>query len=280
MNKTYYPLNEEQARTAWSMNHMGAYHSDASDYQGEVDEAWSIAEEAAKRNPKRAEEAYKVADRYARQLAEWYNKKYRIDSMCPSILISGGGNFPVAKKNKQNRAWNNHYREMRKIESLKGRIRKIGTSAETIKSDDDDAIEKLRAKLEALTKNQEAMKAENAKARKEGRKAPFASFALSNNNQNIRSVKKRIEQLEAQKGKETTQRQMEFMGEPMMVVENIELMRLQLMFDGKPDDDIRATLKMNGFRWSPKNGTWQRQLTPNALAAFRTMTETQSHQAI
>lgn len=88
-------------------------------------------------------------------------------------------------------------------------------------------------------------------------------------------MKKRIEQLEAQKGQETTQRQIEFMGESMMVIENVELMRLQLMFDGKPDDDIRAVLKKNGFRWSPKNGTWQRQLTPNARAALRWMLKNQ-----
>lgn len=271
----YYPLNEEQVRTAWNMNHMGTFRSDASDYQAEVDEAYNLADEAAKRNPERAEEAYSVADRYARHLAEWYNKKYRIDAMCPSILISGGGNFPVARKNKQNQAWDNHYKAMRKIESLKDRIRKIGTSAETIKSDDGNAIEKLRAKLEALSKRQDAMKAENAKARKEGRKAPFAPYILSNNNQNIRSVKKRIEQLEAQKGKETTQRQIEFMGESVVVIENVDLMRLQLMFDGKPDDGIRAVLKKNGFRWSPKNGTWQRKLTPNAVSALRFMVKSQ-----
>lgn len=271
----YYPLNEEQARTAWNMNHMGAFRSDAPDYQAEVDEAYSLANEAAKRKPERKDEAYNIADRYARQLAEWYNKKYRIDAMCPSILISGGGNFPVGKKSKQNQAWDNHYKAMQKIESLKDRIRKIGTSAETIKSDDDNATQKLRAKLESLTKKQEAMKAENSKARKEGRQAPFASYTLSNNSQNIRSVKKRIEQLEAQKGQETTQRQIEFMGESVMVIENVELMRLQLMFDGKPDDDIRAVLKKNGFRWSPKNGTWQRQLTPNARAALRWMLKSQ-----
>lgn len=276
----YYSLNEEQARTAWSMNHMGTFRSDTPDYQAEVDEAYSLADEAAKRNPERTEEAYKIADRYARQLADWYNKKYRIDSMCPSILISGGGNFPVAKKNKQNQAWDNHYKAMQKIESLKDRIRKIGTSAETIKSDDDNAITKLRAKLDALTKKQDAMKAENAKARKEGKQAPFAPYTLSNNNQNIRSVKKRIEQLEAQKGKETTQHQIEFMGESVMVIENVELMRLQLMFDGKPDDDIRAVLKKNGFRWSPKNGTWQRQLTPNALSAFRWMLKSQASKPV
>lgn len=65
---------------------------------------------------------------------------------------------------------------MQKIESLKDRIRKIGTSAETIKSDDDNAIEKLRAKLDALTKKQDAMKAENAKARKRGQAGTVRSI--------------------------------------------------------------------------------------------------------
>lgn len=48
------------------------------------------------------------------------------------------------------------------------------------------------------------------------------------------------------------------------VVENAELMRLQLIFDGKPDETTRTALKRHGFRWSPKNSAWQRQLTDNA----------------
>lgn len=273
MEKTYYPLNEDAARTAWNMNHMGTFRSDEGDYRGEVDEAWSLADEASERNPERAGEAYLAADRYARRLAEWYNKKYRIDSMCPSILVSGGGNFPVAKKSRQNRAWDGHYRELREIESLKERIRKIGTSAETIKSDDESAIEKLRAKAEALANRQEAMKAENAKAREEGREAPFPPYTLSNNGQNLRSVRKRIEQLEAQKGKDTSQREVNIMGESALAVENVELMRLQIIFDGKPGEETRSALKHSGFRWSPKNGAWQRQLTDNARFALRLLSE-------
>jgi hypothetical protein len=41
-------------------------------------------------------------------------------------------------------------------------------------------------------------------------------------------------------------------------------MRLQLLFDGKPNDEIRSILKSHGFRWSPYNEAWQRQLTNNA----------------
>lgn len=52
------------------------------------------------------------------------------------------------------------------------------------------------------------------------------------------------------------------------VIQNTELNRLQLIFDGKPSDEVREILKSNGFKWSPKNTAWQRQLTKNALYAF------------
>ena len=48
------------------------------------------------------------------------------------------------------------------------------------------------------------------------------------------------------------------------------LNRLQILFDEKPDEDTRKALKSNGFRWSPKNGAWQRQLTDNAIRAAKT----------
>ena len=49
------------------------------------------------------------------------------------------------------------------------------------------------------------------------------------------------------------------------VIQNTEANRLQLIFDGKPSDETRELLKKNGFKWSPKNTAWQRQLTTNAL---------------
>ena len=42
------------------------------------------------------------------------------------------------------------------------------------------------------------------------------------------------------------------------MVDNVEDNRLQLFFDGKPNDEVRKNLKRNAFRWSPKNGCWQR----------------------
>lgn len=34
--------------------------------------------------------------------------------------------------------------------------------------------------------------------------------------------------------------------------------RVQMIFPGKPSEEIRARLKSNGFRWSPTAGAWQR----------------------
>lgn len=52
------------------------------------------------------------------------------------------------------------------------------------------------------------------------------------------------------------------------IVLNYAENRLQLIFPGKPSDEARALLKANGFKWSPRFGAWQRQLTPNAESAL------------
>ena len=53
------------------------------------------------------------------------------------------------------------------------------------------------------------------------------------------------------------------------IVRNAEENRLQILFDEIPDADTRDALKSNGFRWSPRNKAWQRQLTQNAEYAAR-----------
>jgi len=59
----------------------------------------------------------------------------------------------------------------------------------------------------------------------------------------------------------------EFLTSPEWV--GLEADRLQILFDEKPDEETRAALKSNGFRWSPRYSAWQRQLTPNAEQAAR-----------
>ena len=53
--------------------------------------------------------------------------------------------------------------------------------------------------------------------------------------------------------------------------ENIEAMRVQLVFDGKPDTETRDLLKKNGFKWAPSQGAWQRQLNNAGKYAAHTV---------
>lgn len=55
----------------------------------------------------------------------------------------------------------------------------------------------------------------------------------------------------------------------LRVENNHESARVQLFFDGKPDEDTRNRLKANGFRWSPRFSAWQRQNTPNGMAVAK-----------
>lgn len=49
--------------------------------------------------------------------------------------------------------------------------------------------------------------------------------------------------------------------------------RVQLVFPGKPADDVRAMLRRNAFKWSPTRGAWVRALTGNAQYAGRKLAE-------
>ena len=48
-----------------------------------------------------------------------------------------------------------------------------------------------------------------------------------------------------------------------------ELNRLQLIFDAKPDEDVRSKLKKRGFKWSMQNKAWQRMITADAIYAAK-----------
>lgn len=56
-------------------------------------------------------------------------------------------------------------------------------------------------------------------------------------------------------------------------VENTEIMRLQIIFDGKPEPEVRTVLKKNGFKWAPSQGAWQRMLNTSAKYALNRVKE-------
>ena len=157
----YYPINEEAAKRAKDMNSFSDYQpgSATASYRAMVGEAYAAAErQKARVDPMYHDKIDALVDRYARKLAENLNERNVIDARVPSILISGGGNFPVAKKHKQNAARDRNYGECAEISKLLDKIRSVGMGG--ISADDDLAVEKLTKKLEGLESQQATMKAE------------------------------------------------------------------------------------------------------------------------
>lgn len=290
---SYHTINEEAARRANDMNSFRDYKagSATAEYRRMVDAATELAERQKQRvDPMYHEKIDRLLEIYCRKLAENMNASYSIEARCPSILISGGGNFPVRKKERQNAARDRNLEEWNYIQGLLDKIRSVGTGG--ISSDDPQAVEKLEAKLAALEKHQELMKAANVAIRMKDPTEGDAKLAelgytpediaklrepdfcgrigypanlLQNNNANIRRIRGRIEELK--KRTENTPEGWEFDGGRVVV--NTTENRLQIIFDGKPDADIRTELKGEGFRWAPSQGAWQRQLTDNAMRAAR-----------
>lgn len=299
-------INENLAREAKRANSFSDYKdgSATNSYKialKEFNEAVDRLKERSNLLEVEKEEKLELVDyycnKYAVKLASAINRKNEICARVPSVMICGSGNFPVRKKEKQNAAMDKFWQEsgdlfsptdnyyFKKIENIL-----LNT---TIYSGDALAIEKLENKLADLLETQEEMKKANAYYRKnktmkgyaelteeEARKwdnaiindyswqqVPYASYELTNNNGRIKQTRDRLELLK--KEKEEGSKEHDYSDLGFTVKENTEIMRLQLFFEGKPDEKTRSILKSSGFVWSPSQGAWQRQLTNNARYAFK-----------
>lgn len=289
----YYEINEQAARTAHTMNSMREYRANqtTAEYRALVDRAAEIAAAEAARKPEHADALASMLDRYARKLADWFNEHSRLESLCPSIMVSGAGNFPTAKKEKQNRRREAHSAKYNEIQKILDRMKSIGTGG--IQSGDADALDKLDARIADLEAIHRKMVETNAYYRKHktlegypclsatviaqltevmarpwhGAALPFASYQLSNSSANIRRLRERRDALSARKAAGSVERDSGIEG--VQVVEDAETMRVKIIFDGKPDEPTRAILKRHGFRWAPSQGAWQRQLTANGTYAAK-----------
>lgn len=296
--RKYFHINESSARTAHDMMSKRDYTegSTTAEYRSLVDKAYSLADKVAEKKPEEAERAYRLAERYAKKMADYFNRESSIGMMCPSVMISGAGNFPVKKKEKQVAAWDRNHQFYTEVQGILGKIENILYGREIIKSDDERAIEKLEEKLQDMRELQEQMKAANRALRlkdtevgndalremgyseediKKLREPDFCGrigypdYALQNSNANIHRVEGRIKDLRAVKEKGSSEQEYR----TFKVVENTEAMRYQIIFDGKPEPEIRDLLKGHGFKWAPSQGAWQRQITANGRYALKEVVE-------
>ena len=98
--------------------------------------------------------------------------------------------------------------------------------------------------------------------------SPFPAYELASLRGKIERTEQRLAELDKRE-QQAAQPQTGTAFDGGQIVRNIDLNRLQILFDAIPDAATRTALKQNGFRWSPKNQAWQRQLTDNAERAAR-----------
>ena len=299
MERKYYPINEEMARAAKEMNSFRPYKEGEAteEYRHYCDKAYDILDNIAQKRPHYLERAEAMTDRYCKKLAEYYNDYYRNESYCPSVMISGAGNFPTRKKEKQNARRSTLRDTWKYLQGYLEKIENLLTYNRPIMCGDENAIEALQDKIDGLEKQKELAKDLNKFFRKGGKIEDYDGeitetlkeeigflicqgydpyISTTNMNAEIRRLKERLASLKKAKEEGTTETTTEDSAgnELFKVIKNTEIMRLQLIFDGKPSDEVREVLKKNGFKWSPKNGAWQRQLTDNAICSLKRVTET------
>ena len=156
-----------------------------------------------------------------------------------------------------------------------------------IASDNPQAIELLKNKLQRLDNASQLMKKANAAIRKGATAADlislgfseesaistlkqgcFASWAFSNNSAERRRITSRIAELE----KLHNAAPIDMSGNGWAMFEDDG--RICIHFDEIPEEPLRVKIKSNGFKWSRTRRAWVRKVTANAIAAASELIDT------
>ena len=224
-----------------------------------------------------------MEDRYIEKYKEWLYAMSR----CFSQMITGAGGWKPAtfRRHEKTNAAEKAARD--RLDTWCEKVIKRCNRQERLTGWAE--VERLQEKVDTLTRLQEQMKAANkiirSKKLAEVEKvdelvalgfseakaiiltdptdrygAGFAPFLLTNNLAKIKDAEARLQRHEAMAKAEDVEKvypwgtfRKDFSDE-----------RYRFIFDGKPAQEVIDILKQNGFKWSPKNLAWQRQITPNA----------------
>lgn len=232
-----------------------------------------------------------LQDEYEKRYIAKYSEWLYAMSRTFSVMVTGAGNFNNRRHEKMNRYERSAYERFEKWQEAV--LKRINRQHRLVGWEE---VERLQNKLEVLTEAQELMKAVNKIVRSSKlseiemheelealglkqqqiselmsepmysfQKKGFQKFHLSNNLAKIKAteeaIKRHTEMAEAE-DKEFT-----FDGGKVEYCYSDE--RIRIYFDNIPDVEMRAKLKSEAFKWSPKNQAWQRQLTPNAVRAAK-----------
>ena len=233
--------------------------------------------------PENEQEQY-IAN-YKKYLFSWLSAM----SNCYSVMITGGANFNNSRHDKANNRERARYDDFidwrekaqkainKKVEDSKPTEQKANEKWELLKREISKKIEwgsvaNCVSMIERLAYNGEVELVQNClNLISEYNSTHSKPFITPKNKawQFVDIAKQARAKSEEKKDKES--KEIEING--VRIVENYDLDRLQMFFDGKPDNETISKLKHNAFKWSPSNGCWQRQLTNNAICGMRRVLE-------
>ena len=205
-------------------------------------------------------------------------------SRCYSVLVTGPARFNNRRHEKMNdyeRAAKQRLRDWsEKVVKRINRQQRLTGWQE---------VERLQNKLDTLTELHDKMKAANKivrskkmseeeqidglvalglnekqaveilKPTERWQSVGFPTYQLQNNLAKIKDTQAAIERHKAMA--EAEDKEIKFNGGRVVVCNSEE--RMRFYFDTIPSVEVRNLMKRNAFKWSPKNGAWQRQLTAN-----------------
>ncbi len=220
------------------------------------------------------------ADYEAKYLHKWREWLAAL-GRCYSVLVTGPARFNTRRHAKMN---DYEQAARQRLQDWREKVVKRINRQERLTGWQE--VERLQNKLDTLTEWHEQMKAANKiikskstadEQREElaaigldkreiaevmGEVYPWKGYpaaSLSNNLAKIKATQAAIERHKAMA--EAEDKEITFNGGRVVVCNADE--RMRFYFDEMPSAEVRAMMKRKAFKWSPKNGAWQRQLTAN-----------------
>ena len=218
--------------------------------------------------------------KYLQKWREWLGALSR----CYSVLVTGPARF----NNRRHEKMNDYERAARqRLQDWSEKVVKRINRQERLTGWQE--VERLQEKVETLQCLQDTMKAANKVCRstklsevekvdelvalgikekdavmllhptQSWQSVGFATYQLQNNLAKIKATQAAIERHKAMA--EAEDKEITFNGGRVVVCNSDE--RMRFYFDEIPTVEVRNLMKRNAFKWSPKNGAWQRQLTAN-----------------
>lgn len=239
----------------------------------------------------------KYHDEYYRKFHDFVSGILDRESRIASAFVTGPAKFNNKRNNQANRSYENacnefnKWRENKKKSILKAieaakplevrvdeqwqRIKKVldSTAASIVDIDRNGGpysralfVSSLYSKAETLARNGEKAMLDKYVERVNWWNSQIKK-PLFTNRHKFWKLRELCDKSIAKEEERSSRENVEIEKDGFTVIKNYSEDRLQIIHDQKPDAETIQQLKANGFRWSPRNQAWQRQLTDNAYYA-------------